>query len=201
MNAIKKDNKIDTAALELLFTKARTYNSWQDRSVPDALLQEIYNQARMGPTSANCCPLRIVFLKSPAAKEKLKPALSEGNIEKTMEAPVVALFAHDMEFYEELPFLFPHTDARSWFVGNEKAIEETAFRNGTLQAAYFMIAARALGLDCGPMSGFDADKVNKLFFADGTHKVNFICNLGYGAEEGLFSRAPRFEFDQVCEIV
>jgi len=200
MLAPEKEHTADSAALDLIFTKARTYNSWQDRDVSDDLLQEAYNLARMGPTSANCSPLRIIFIKSPTEKERLKPALAEGNQNKTMQAPVVALFAHDMEFYENLPFLFPHADARSWFAGNETAIQDTAFRNGTLQAAYFIIAARALGLDCGPMSGFDVDKVNDIFFPDGKHKVNFLCNIGYGSEEGLHPRAPRFEFDQTCSI-
>lgn len=200
MLAKEKEDIANTAALDLIFTKARTYNSWQDQDVSDDILQEAYNLARMGPTSANCSPLRIVFVKSPTEKQRLKPALAEGNQDKSMQAPVIALFAHDMAFYEELPFLFPHTDARSWFAGKDDAIQETAFRNGTLQAAYFMIAARALGLDCGPMSGFDADKVNEIFFPDGKYKVNFLCNIGYGSEEGLHPRAPRFEFDQVCSI-
>ena len=192
---------LSETALDQLFLTARTYNGWQDRDVPDALLTQLHDLMRMGPTSANCCPLRIRFLKSAAAKQRLKPFLMDGNVDKTMSAPVVAILGYDTEFYEHLPKLFPHTDARSWFVGKEKFAQETAFRNSSLQGGYFIMAARALGLDCGPMSGFNASKVNDEFFPDGTVKVNFLCNLGYGDPASLHPRAPRFEFDDVCEIL
>jgi 3-hydroxypropanoate dehydrogenase len=196
MSELSKDD------LDLIFLKARTRNGWQDKPVAAALLKEIYDIARMGPTTANSQPQRIVFVTSPEAKAKLAPALSEGNRDKTMQAPVVALFAYDLQFYDLLPKVFPHNaEARSWFVGKDAHIKETAFRNASLQAAYLMIAARAKGLDCGPMSGFDQAKVNETFFPDGRWKVNFICSLGYGTEERLFARSPRLEFDEACRIV
>jgi 3-hydroxypropanoate dehydrogenase len=188
-------------ALDILFRTARTANAWLDKPVPAEKLQQIYDLMKFGPTSANGCPLRIVFVQSPEAKARLKPCLLDMNVDKTMAAPAVAIFAMDMRFHEHLPFLFPHTDAKSWFDGNDQLIAETAFRNSSLQAAYFIIAARALGLDCGPMSGFDADKVNAEFFADGRFKVNFICNLGYGDHSQTFARSPRLTFDQVAEVL
>ncbi len=184
-----------------LFTEARTHTAWQGRPVSDEILQQVYDLAKFGPTSANSNPLRIVFIKSKEAKEHLKPCLSEGNIEKTMAAPVTALFAMDMEFYEHLPKLFPQADARSWFVGNDRMIADGAFRDSTLQAAYFIIAARALGLDCGPMGGFDRQKADEAFLKDTTYKSNFLCNLGYGVKEKLHPRNPRFNFEDVCQIV
>jgi 3-hydroxypropanoate dehydrogenase len=188
-------------SLDQLFLKARTHNGWQDKPVPAELLREIYGIARMGPTSANTQPLRIVFVTSREAKEKLRPALSPGNVEKTMKAPITAIFADDLRFYENLPRLFPHApDSRSWFEGNQATIAATAFRNATLQAAYFMIVARAKGLDCGPMSGFDNSKVDAAFFPDGRFKSNFICSLGYGTDEQLYPRSPRLEFDEACRI-
>lgn len=192
---------LDQSALDQLFDAAHTHNAWQSRPVPDELLTRIYNTMRMGPTSANCSPARIVFIKSKEAKEKLKPAMSAGNLAKTMAAPVVAIIAYDMRFYEKLGQLFPHApDARSWFDKDEKTTFDAAFRNGTLQGAYLMLAARAYGLDCGPMSGFDNAKVDQLFFA-GTHiKSNFLCNLGYGDPAGLFPRSPRLSFDEACSI-
>lgn len=192
---------LDAAGLDLLFREARTYNAWQDRPVDPALLHQIYDLVKWGPTSANCEPQRIVFLTSAAAKEKLRPALSQGNLAKTMAAPVTAILAYDMQFYDNLPRLFPHADARSWFVGNDAVIEATAFRNGSLQAGYFILAARALGLDCGPMSGFDADLVNKTFFPDGRFRVNLLCNLGYGDPAGLHPRGPRLDFADACDIL
>ena len=192
---------LNDAGLDLLFREARTHNGWTDKEVSDVLLQAVFDLAKMGPTSANCSPLRIVYVKSQAAKEKLKPALIEGNVDKTMAAPVTAVLGHDLEFYEQLPKLFPHTDARSWFLGNDDLIEATAFRNGSLQGAYFILAARALGLDCGPMSGFDNAMVDQAFFPDGKVKSNFICNLGYGDPSKLFPRSPRFDFDEVCKII
>jgi len=191
---------IDAQCLDQLFFDARTHNEWQDRPVSDKLLRELFDVLRWAPTSANCSPARIVFVKSPEAKAKLLPALIEGNVEKTRAAPVTAIIGYDLEFHEHLPKLFPHTDARSWFVGNQPLIEATAFRNGTLQGAYLIMAARALGLDCGPMSGFDADQVNEAFFAGTSTRVNFLCNLGYGRPEALFPRSPRFEFDDVCRV-
>lgn len=188
-------------ALDTLFRTARTANAWQDRPVPAELLREIHDLMKFGPTSANSCPLRIVFLQSTEAKHRLKPFLLESNVEKTLSAPVVAIFASDMRFHEHLPFLFPHADAKSWFEGNDALIAETAFRNSSLQAAYFMLAARARGLDCGPMSGFDAAGVNGEFFADGRFKVNFICNLGYGDHSKTFPRSPRFGFDQIAQVL
>lgn len=195
-----KKTPLNEAALDTLFMEARTYNAWSDRPVTDTLLEEIWNIARMGPTSANCSPSRIVFATSAEAKEKLKPCLMGGNIAKTMQAPVTAILGHDMQFHEKLPQLFPHEDARSWFAGNDALIEETAFRNGTLQGAYIMLAARALGLDCGPMSGFDKDKVNAAFFAGTDVRVNFLCNIGYGTDKDLFPRSPRLAFAEACRV-
>lgn len=188
-------------ALQSLFTDARTHYHWQQKNVDDALLHKVYDYAKMGPTSANCCPLRIIFVKSPEAKQRLKPFLAEGNVEKTMAAPVTAIFAQDMEFYEKFGFLFPHADAKSWFTGSDALIEATASRNAVLQAAYFMIAARGVGLDCGPMSGFDNAGVNSEFFKDKPYRSNFLCNLGYGNLTQLHPRLPRFEFNDVCTIL
>jgi 3-hydroxypropanoate dehydrogenase len=187
-------------AIDQLFMDARTYNDWQDRPVDTATLHRLWEIMRMGPTSANCSPARIVFVVSPEAKAKLKPCLMAGNVDKTMAAPVTAIIGHDLEFYEQLPKLFPHADARAWFVGNQPLIEATAFRNGTLQGAYLMLAARALGLDCGPMSGFDAPAVEAAFFAGTTVRANFLCNLGYGDDKNMFPRSPRFAFDDACSI-
>lgn len=187
-------------AFDTLFRAARTANGWLDRPVEDDLLRKIHDDLRWGPTSANSCPLRIVFLKTEAAKARLKPFLSPGNVEKVMTSPVTAILAHDLKFYEHLPKLFPHDDAKSWFEGNENLIAETAFRNSSLQGAYFILSARAHGLDCGPMSGFDRAKTDAEFFPDGRYKSNFICAIGYGDPAKLFDRSPRFEFDEVCEI-
>lgn len=186
--------------MQQLFTEARTHSAWLDKAVDDALLHNIYDLMKFGPTSANCSPLRIVFVKTPEAKEKLKPAMAEGNVAKTMSAPVTAILAQDMKFYDQLPKLFPHTDARAWFVGNDALIQSTADRNSSLQGAYFMIAARAYGLDCGPMSGFDGAKVDAAFFAGTSYKTNFICNIGYGDASKLFPRSPRLGFDEACKI-
>jgi 3-hydroxypropanoate dehydrogenase len=196
------NSPIPLHALDTLFLQARTHNAWLDKPVDDALLQQIWDIARMGPTSANCSPMRVVFVKSPEAKARLLPALLEGNRAKTLAAPVTAIFGNDSAFYDLLPRLFPHIDARAWFAGpgKEGIAAATAFRNGTLQAAYFMLAARALGLDCGPMSGFDNALVDKEFFPGGRIKSNFICNLGHGDPKGLFPRSPRLEFDEACSI-
>ncbi len=191
---------INDTGLDVLFREARTHNLWRQGEVSNDMLERIWNLAKMGPTSANCSPARIVFVRSPDAKERLRPCLAEGNIEKTMTAPVTAIFGNDMAFYERLPELFPHADARSWFAGNDALIEATANRNGTLQGAYFMLAARAMGLDCGPMSGFDHDKIDAEFFSDTSVRSNFICNLGIGDDETLFPRAPRLAFDDACRV-
>jgi 3-hydroxypropanoate dehydrogenase len=192
---------ISKECLDQIFLEARTHNKWQPRPVPHALLRQIVDVMKMGPTSANCSPVRITFIESRAAKERLSPFMSEGNRAKTFAAPVTAIIGYDTEFYEKLPKLFPHADARSWFAGKPAHIEETAFRNSSLQGAYFIIAARALGLDTGPMSGFDSAGVNKEFFPDGKIKVNFICNLAYGDPEDLFARSPRFAFEEFCTIL
>ena len=192
---------IDENAIKQLFTEAHTAIAWQDKPVEEVLLRQVYDLAKMGPTSANCQPMRIVFCHTPEAKEKLKPCLDAGNVEKTMAAPVCAILGMDYAFYEELPRLFPHADAKSWFVGNDKKIRDTTFRNGSLQGAYFILAARALGLDCGPMSGFDEAKVNEAFFEGTTVKANFICNLGYKTPDGHYPRAPRPEFAEFCKVV
>ncbi|WP_435641469.1 malonic semialdehyde reductase [Micavibrio aeruginosavorus] len=192
---------LDDRALDILFRDARSYNGWTDEPVSDVLLHALFDLLKMGPTSANSSPARFVFVKTPEAKERLKPCLDAGNVNKTMSAPVTVLIAHDRKFYDHLPRLFPHTDARSWFAGNDAKIESTARRNGTLQGAYLMMAARALGLDCGPMSGFNTDKVKAEFFADQDVEVNFICALGYGDPASIFGRSPRFDFDDVCKIV
>jgi 3-hydroxypropanoate dehydrogenase len=194
-------HRIDEGALAQIFLEARTYDSFRDAPVPDELLREAWDLARLGPTSANGMPARILFVKSPAAKKRLEPTLSEGNRAKTMKAPVTAIMAYDLEFYEKLPKLFAHTDARSWFVGKQQAIEITAFRNGTLLAAYFIIAARAAGLDCGPMSGFDNAQVDAAFFKGSPWRSNFLCNLGFGDGSDLRPRHPRLEFDEACKIV
>lgn len=193
-------NAIDDAALAQMFGAARSHNAWLDKPVPDALLQAVYEQMKWAPTSANCSPARFVFVKSAEAKQKLKPALSEGNLAKTMAAPVTVIVAADFAFHEKLPELFPHTDARSWFVGNPALIESTAKRNSVLQGAYFILAARALGLDCGPMSGFDNAAVDKAFFEGTTIRSDFLINLGYGDASQLFPRSPRLAFADACSI-
>jgi 3-hydroxypropanoate dehydrogenase len=195
-SAVLNDQSLDT-----LFRQARSHNAWQDKSVSDDLLKQLYDLMKMGPTSANSCPGRFVFITSDEAKEKLKACLDEGNVEKSMTAPVVAIIGMDLEFYEQLPTLFPHTDARAWFVGKADKIQETAFRNSSLQGAYLMLAARSLGLDCGPMSGFDSAKLDTAFFPNGKVKSNFICAIGYGDEAGLYPRGPRLDFNEAAEIV
>lgn len=192
---------INQDAQDRLFVDARTHNGWQEKPVPPELLRAVWDLAKMGPTSANCSPARIVFVVSAEAKERLKPCLAEGNVEKSMAAPATAIIGFDLEFYERLPELFPHTDARSWFAGNEVLIKSTAVRNGTLQGGYFILAARALGLDCGPMSGFDEAAVDEAFFAGTPVKSNFLCNVGYGSGEGLHPRGPRLSFDDACSVV
>ncbi|MBI1386796.1 MAG: malonic semialdehyde reductase [Rhizobiales bacterium] len=192
---------ISDSALDQIFLEARTQNAWQARDVPDDLLRRLVDILKMGPTSANCSPMRVVFVKSKGAKERLRPHLAAGNVDKTMAAPVTAIIGYDLEFHEQLPKLFPHTDARSWFAGKPAHIRTTAIRNGTLQGAYLIVAARALGLDAGPMSGFDNAGVTGEFFAGTSVEADFLCNLGYGDPTGLFPRSPRFEFDEMARIV
>lgn len=187
--------------LDRIFRNARTHYAWQKRGLSVDLLREVWDLAKLGPTSANCSPARIVFVMSPEAKERLRPCLIPGNVDKTMAAPATAIIGHDLTFYERLPELFPHTDAKSWFVGNERLIETTAMRNGTLQGAYLMLAARALGLDCGPMSGFDNAMVDAEFFAGTPVRSNFLCNLGYGDASVLYPRSPRLGFEDACEVL
>jgi 3-hydroxypropanoate dehydrogenase len=192
---------LSEAALDQLFREARTFNAWLPKGVSDQQLHQLYELAKFGPTSANASPMRVVFVKSPEAKARLAPLLSDGNRAKTMEAPVTAIIATDHAFYEKLPQLFPHADARSWFVGNQPLIDSTAFRNATLQGAYVLLAARALGLDCGPMSGFDQAGVDATFFAGTAVKSNFLISIGYGdASRNLFPRSPRLAFDDACSI-
>ena len=195
------DKMINDEAMDLIFREARTRNGWRDRKVSRPLMQAAYDLMKWGATSANCSPARFVFVTSDEAKARLKPHLSGNNADKTMKAPCCVIVAHDLEFYENLPELFPHTDARGWFAGDEELSRTTAFRNGTLQGAYFMIAARALGLDCGPMSGFDNAGVDGEFLSGTAWKSNFLCNIGYGTDENLFPRGPRLDFDQACRIV
>jgi len=191
----------DDAALRQAFFDARTQNAWQAGDVPDSLLRQLVDTVKMGPTSANCQPARFVFVKSKEAKQKLEPFLSAGNRDKTMQAPVCAIIGYDLEFYEQLPKLFPHNDMKSGFVGKPDKIKETAFRNGTLQRGYLIIAARLLGLDCGPMSGFDNAGVDAEFFAGTSVRSNFLCNLGYGDPSMLKPRLPRLSFDEMAKIV
>ncbi|MGE4313306.1 MAG: malonic semialdehyde reductase [Pseudobdellovibrionaceae bacterium] len=193
--------ELSEQAFQQLFTKARTYNGWTDKDVPEETIHRLYEMLKFGPTSANCCPARFIFVRSKDAKEKLEPCLDEGNRKKTMAAPWCVIIAKDMDFHEKLPKLFPHTDAKSWFEGNDEKIKETAYRNSALQGAYLIMAARALGLDCGPMSGFDHDKIKAAFFPDKNWRPNFICSLGYGDPSTIFPRSPRLSFDEACEIV
>ncbi len=192
---------LSAEAVDLLFVKARTFYAWKPEPVSDATLHQIYDNLKFGPTSFNTCPARIVFLKSDAAKARLLPALIPVNVEKSRTAPVVAIIAYDTAFYEKLPKLMPYMDARAFFIGNEPLIQDTAFRNSSLQGAYFMLAARAAGLDCGPMSGFDPGKVNAEFFPDGKWKVNFVCNIGHGDATNQHPRAPRLDFEEACVLL
>lgn len=191
---------LDTASLAQLFTDARTHNGFRDETIDDATLHALYDLLKWGPTAANNCPARFVFVRSSEAKERLKPALAPGNLKKTMAAPVTVIIARDLAFYENLPKLFPQTDARSWFAGNDAAIEETSLRDTGLQGAYLMLAARALGLDCGPMAGFDKAAVDAAFFAGTAWKSVFLVNLGHGDPARLYPRNPRLGFDEACRI-
>lgn len=192
---------LNQSALDTLFYQAHTHNGWQDRPVSDAQLHQLYDALRWAPTAANGSPARLVFVRSAEAKARLAPALSEGNLAKTLAAPVTVIVGMDMEFYEKLPQLSPAVDARAWFAGNDAAIQSTAFRNSSLQGGYLILAARALGLDVGPMSGFDNAQVDAAFFAGSAVKSNFICNIGYGDPAKIRPRAPRLAFDQACQIL
>jgi len=192
---------LSDASLDQLFLTARTYNAWLPKEVTDEQIHRLYELAKFGPTAANSSPMRVIFIKSQDAKARLKPYLAENNAEKTMSAPVTAIVATDFAFYEHLPKLFPHADARSWFVGNEDLIQSSGSRNGSLQGAYLIMAARALGLDCGPMSGFDQAGVDAEFFAGTQVKSNFLINIGYGdPDKNLFGRLPRLDFDEAAQI-
>lgn len=191
---------LDAGAMDLLFREARTHNGWQDRPVPEALLKEAVDLMKFAPTAVNSSPLRIVFVRSAEAKAKLKEALAPGNVEKTMAAPVTAILGYDRNFFDHLPFLFPHADAKAWFAGNEAFATDTAYRNGTLQAGYFLLALRGLGLDTGPMTGFDADKVDAAFFAGANVRSNILVNIGYGDPAKLYPRSPRFACDEIASF-
>lgn len=192
---------LDAPALDQLFRTARSRNGWRPEPVPEALLRQLYDLAKWGPTSANVSPGRFVFLTSEAAKARLAPFLSENNRAKTLAAPVTAIVAYDLTFAEKIPQLFPHNpDAATWF-SDPAVAQETAFRNGSLQGAYLILAARALGLDCGPMSGFDKAGVDEAFFAGTTWRANFLCNLGYGSDENLFERLPRLAFEDAARVL
>ena len=193
--------QLDDRSLDIIFREAHTHSNWLDKPVSDALLRQIYDLMKWAPTSANSCPARFVFVRSAEAKQRLLPLMAPGNVEKTRAAPVTVIVGYDLDFYEKLPKLFPQTDARSWYVGNEPLINSTSFRNGTLQGAYLLIAARSLGLDAGPMSGFDNEKVDKEFFAGTKVKSNFVINLGYGDSSKLFPRNPRLPFEEAARIL
>lgn len=190
----------DASVLDQLFLEARTHNGWRDEPVSDAQLRQLYDLVRMGPTSANCSPARFVFVRTAAGKDKLKPCLSSGNLEKTMSAPVTVIVAYDKAFYEKLPELFPHADARSWFTSSPAFAEQTALRNSSMQAAYLILAARAMGLDSGAMSGFDPNKLDEAFFAGTSWTSNLLINLGHGNPEKLFGRLPRLAFEEACQL-
>jgi 3-hydroxypropanoate dehydrogenase len=193
---------LDDAGLDLLFREARTHNRFTDQPVTDDELRALYEVLKLGPTSANCSPARFLFLRTMEQKQKLTPALSSGNREKTLAAPVTVIAAYDPHFYEKLPKLFPHNpDVRSWFTSNDSLAATTAFRNGTLQGAYLILAARAVGLDTGPMSGFDNAMVDEVFLADRSWRSNFLCNLGHGDPAGLLPRSPRLDFDEACVLL
>ncbi len=198
---VPEPKTVEDPALAQIFTDARTHNAFLDKPISDELLSRAIELAKMGPTSANQSPLRVVFLRSRAAKERLRPALSPGNLDKTMSAPIVAITAYDEQFYEHLPFLFPHADAKSWFANDTEKAVRAAFQNGTLQVAYLIIALRAVGLDTGPMTGFDNAKVDAEFFPEGRVKSNVLINIGYGDAEKLFPRSPRLSFDQIATIL
>ncbi len=186
---------------EQIFDNARTHNAFSPQPVPETTLRQLYDLMKWGPTSANCSPARLIFVSTPEAKTRLLDCMEPGNLDKTRSAPVTAIVGMDMAFFDKLPQLFPHADAKAWFVGNQPLIDATAFRNSSLQGAYLIVAARALGLDCGPMSGFDAAKVDAAFWAGTQVKTNFICNLGHGVAAALFARSPRLSFEEACQVI
>jgi 3-hydroxypropanoate dehydrogenase len=192
---------LNQESLNALFNDARTHYHWQEKPVAETLLRQVYDLTKMAPTSANCQPLRVVFITSAEAKARLKPHLDAGNVDKTISAPVTAILGMDMAFYDQLPKLFPHADARSWFAGNAQKIADTAFRNSSMQAGYFLLAARSVGLDVGPMSGFNNAGLDAEFFAGTAVKSNLLCNLGYGDASKLFPRSPRPDFAEFCKIL
>ncbi len=192
---------LDQKALDLLLMRARSHNGWLDKGISDEVLHDLYNTLRWGPTSMNCAPARFVFLRSEEAKQRLKPSLAPTNIDKVLAAPVTVIIASDQEFYRHMPELFPHRDVSTMFSDNLAMAHTTAFRNSTLQGAYLMLTARAMGLDCGPMSGFDNQKLDEEFFADSSLKSNFLCCLGYGDNSKVFQRLPRLDFASACELI
>ncbi|HIE79028.1 MAG TPA: malonic semialdehyde reductase [Candidatus Thioglobus sp.] len=187
--------------LETLFTKARSHNGWLNKDISDTQIESIYEIMKYGPTAANSCPVRLTFIKNEEAKSRLKSHLSEGNVEKSMTAPAVAIISYDVEFYEKLPYLFPHTDAKSWYKGKPEKIKSVGEINATLQGAYFIMAARSVGLDCGPMGGFNNETLDDEFFPDKLTRSIFLCGIGYGDHSKIFDRLPRLSFDEVCEII
>jgi len=197
----KETESLDAPNLNLLFDDARTHNVWQERDISEGILRQLFDLMKMAPTSMNISPARIIFVKTDIGKEKLRPTLVAGNVEKTMSAPVCAIIGHDLDCWRQLPQLFPFKDMSGLFKDNPDFVSSTAFRNGSMQGAYLIMAARALGLDCGPMSGFDNELVDKQFFQGTSVKSNFLCNLGYGCRDKVTDRAPRFNFDDVCQII
>ena len=198
---LPKRQRVDERSLDTAFRQARSFNAWQPKPVSERTIHELADLVKLGPTSANCSPAHFLFITTSAGRERLRPHLSPTNVDKTMSAPCTVVIGHDLEFYERLPQLFPHADAKSWFVGNTAKIAETAMRNGTLQGGYLILAARMLGLDCGPMSGFDQAGVDAEFFAETSIRSNFLVNLGYGSAEKMFPRSPRLSFDAFCQII
>ena len=197
----ERTNPLDEEALNLIFGEARSMNGWQDKDVSDAMIHSLYDLTKMGPTSTNCSPARFVFVKSEAEKVKFEPALLPNNISKVMTAPVVAIIGYDLDFSDHMTKLFPHMDVAPMYKGNDEMNVSTAFRNSSLQGAYFMMVARAMGLDCGPMSGFNNQLVDETFFSDTNIKSNFLCCIGYGDSTKIFQRLPRLDFDEVCKII
>ena len=197
----ERTNPLDEEALNLIFGEARSMNGWQDKDVSDAMIHSLYDLTKMGPTSTNCSPARFVFVKSEAEKAKFEPALLPNNISKVMTAPVVAIIGYDLDFSDHMTKLFPHMDVAPMYKGNDEMNVSTAFRNSSLQGAYFMMVARAMGLDCGPMSGFNNQLVDETFFSDTNIKSNFLCCIGYGDSTKIFQRLPRLDFDEVCKII
>ena len=192
---------ISEECIETLFTRARSHNGWLDKDISCLQIQQIYEIMKYGPTAANSCPARLTFVKSKEAKKRLKSHLDEENIEKSMTAPAITIISYDAKFYEKLPYLFPHTNAKSWYEGKPDKINSTAQMNATLQGAYFIMAARSVGLDCGPVGGFNNETLDAEFFPDMLTKSIFICGIGYGDQSKVFPRLPRLSFDKSCEVI